>query len=199
MALQNTPPLTTERLRLRRFTEQDLPALYAIHRDPEVNTFLPWFPLTSMEEARAFYQQRYQEAYRAPVGYRYAICRREDDVPIGYIHVETTDGHDFGYGLARAFWGNGFVSEAGRAVLSQVKRDGLPFVTATHDVNNPKSGAVMRRLGMRYQYSYEEQWQPKDFRVTFRMYQLNLDPTWNQVYMGYWNGATVRCVEEGVM
>lgn len=27
---------------------------------------------------------------------------------------------------------------------------------------------------MSYQYSYEELWQPKNFPVTFRMYQLNL-------------------------
>ena len=51
----------------------------------------------------------------------------------------------------------------------------MPFVTATHDVNNPRSGAVMRRLGMRYCYSYREQWQPKDLSVVFRLYQLDLD------------------------
>ncbi len=33
----------------------------------------------------------------------------------------------------------------------------------------------MRNLGMVYQYSYEEQWQPKDIPVVFRMYQLNLN------------------------
>lgn len=31
----------------------------------------------------------------------------------------------------------------------------------------------MKQLGMKYQYSYEEQWQPKNLLVTFRMYQLN--------------------------
>ena len=29
------------------------------------------------------------------------------------------------------------------------------------------------KLGMSYQYSYEEQWQPKDIKVTFRLYRLN--------------------------
>ena len=33
----------------------------------------------------------------------------------------------------------------------------------------------MQRLGMRYEYTYEELWQPKNKRVFFRMYQLNLD------------------------
>ncbi len=40
----------------------------------------------------------------------------------------------------------------------------------------------MRNVGMKYQYSYEEQWQPKDLLVTFRMYQLNLDGNLERVY-----------------
>lgn len=59
--------------------------------------------------------------------------------------------------------------------IGYVEKDSIPYITATHDVNNTRSGEVMRKLGMKCQYSYEEQWQPKDFLVTFRMYQLNLD------------------------
>lgn len=33
----------------------------------------------------------------------------------------------------------------------------------------------MKKLGMVYQYSYEEQWQPKDIPVLFRLYQMDLD------------------------
>lgn len=43
--------LETERLILRKFTEDDIEALYRILKDKEVNTFLPWFPLESLEEA----------------------------------------------------------------------------------------------------------------------------------------------------
>ena len=37
----NTPLLYTERLILRRFTGEDLDALYRIYSDEEVNRFLP--------------------------------------------------------------------------------------------------------------------------------------------------------------
>ncbi|EEY35415.1 hypothetical protein HMPREF0554_1952, partial [Pseudoleptotrichia goodfellowii F0264] len=60
-----------------------------------------------------------------------------------------------------------------KAVIEQLKKDGIPYITATHDINNPRSGEVMKKLGMSYQYSYEEQWQPKDIKVTFRLYRLN--------------------------
>ena len=56
----NTPAIETERLILRKFTENDLEAFYQIYSDEEVNTFLPWFPLKSMEEARRFYENRYE-------------------------------------------------------------------------------------------------------------------------------------------
>ncbi|WP_418216695.1 GNAT family N-acetyltransferase, partial [Bilophila wadsworthia] len=65
------------------------------------------------------------------------------------------------YGLLKAFWRNGIVTEAANAVIHQVKKDGIPYITATHDIKNPRSGNVMKRLGMLYQYSYKEQWQPK--------------------------------------
>ena len=64
--------------------------------------------------------------------------------------------HDLGYGLREEFWHQGIVSEAGKAVVERVKQDGLPYITATYDKNNPRSTNVMQSLGMKYQYSYVE-------------------------------------------
>lgn len=193
----NTPRLETERLILRKFAADDIAALYRILGDREVNAFLPWFPLKSIEEARALFETRYAAAYEKERGYLYAVCLKEDDCPIGYVTAGTEGSYDLGYGLRKEFWGRGIVTEAGRAVIDQVRRDGLPFITATHDVNNPRSGAVMRRLGMTYRYSYEEQWQPKDILAVFRMYQLNFDGSCG-VFRQYWDNSAVRFVEKGV-
>ncbi len=53
----------------------------------------------------------------------------------------------------------------------------------------------MRNLGMVYQYSYAEQWQPKDIPVVFRMYQLNLNGSKARVYRKYWDTSAVQFVE----
>lgn len=195
---QNTPTLETERLRLRRFRSDDLDALLAIYGDEEANVFLPWYPVRSKEEARALFKERYARVYREPRGYAWAICLKSDDAPIGYVKVETDESHDLGYGLRKEFWHRGIATEAARAVLERLRMDGVPFVTATHDVNNPNSGRVMKNLGMRYRYSYEEQWQPKDVLVTFRLYQLNLDGDEARTFDKYWNASAVRFVEEGL-
>ena len=181
----NTPTLETKRLILRKFTENDIEALFLILKDKEVNTFLPWYPMKNLEQAKKFYEERYTFTYLKPQGYAYAICLKSDNFPIGYIKVDMEEPHDFGYGLRKEFWHQGIVSEAAKAVVEQVKKDGLPYITATHDVNNPRSGNVMKKVGMKYCYSYEELWQPKGFFVTFRMYQLNFDGHDDFVYKKY--------------
>lgn len=191
----NTPTFTTERLILRKFTEQDIDALYEILADEEVNRFLPWFPLKDKEEARRFFEERFAAIYEEPQGYAYAICLKEDNLPIGYIQVDRKEPHDFGYGLRKEFWHRGITTEAAHALIGQVRKDGLPYITATHDRNNPRSGAVMQKVGMKYCYSYEEQWQPKDFPVVFRLYQLNFDRCDEWVYPKYWDESTVHFIE----
>ena len=123
----NTPTLETERLKLRKFTENDMDALYRICSDEEVNRFLPWFPLKSIEEARVFFAERYASKYAQPQAYAYAVCLKEDDVPIGYINVDMEEPHDLGYGLQKEFWHQGIMTEACRAVIAQVKKTGFPI------------------------------------------------------------------------
>ena len=191
----NTPTLETERLILWKFIENDIEAMYRIYSDKEVNKFLPWFPLESLEETRLFFKERYASKYAQPQAYAYAVCLKKDNIPIGYINVDMEEHHDFGYGLRKEFWHQGIITEAGKAVVAQVKKDGIPYITATHDRNNPRSGNVMKNIGMKYQYSYEEQWQPKDILVTFRMYQLIFDEQKDRVYMKYWNNSNVHFIE----
>ena len=192
----NTPILETERLILRKFTEADMEALFLILKDEEVNRFLPWYPVKTMAETKTFYKERYAEKYKQHQAYAYAICLKNENFPIGYMNVEMEEHHDFGYGLRKEFWHQGIVPEAGKAVIEQVKKDGLPYITATHDKNNPRSGNVMKKLGMKYCYSYEEQWQPKDILVIFRMYQLNFYGTVDFVYKKYWDHSEHHVIEE---
>ena len=191
----NTPMLETARLILRKFAEEDLEALFLILKDEQVNTFLPWYPMKDLEETKKFYEERYAAKYGQPQAYAYAICLKSGNYPIGYINVDMEEHHDFGYGLRKEFWHRGIATEAGKAVIEQVRKDGLPYITATHDINNPRSGSVMQACGMTYCYSFEEQWQPKDFPVIFRMYQLNFCNNQDFVYMKYWNISSNRFVE----
>ena len=71
--------LQTERLILRTFKETDLEALYRIYSDIEANTFLPWFPWKTMEDAKAFYRDQFEGRCAQERSYHYAICLKKDN------------------------------------------------------------------------------------------------------------------------
>ena len=88
--------------------------------------------------------------------------------------------------------------EAAKAVLAQMKRDGMTYARATHDEKNPASGRVMEKIGMKYRYSYREQWQPKNIPVIFRIYQINLDGRDDRVYRAYWERYPEHFISERI-
>lgn len=192
---ENTPLIKTNRLLLRKFTKLDAPAMLSLLKDKEVNTFLPWFPLETLNDTEKHLQENYLEKYNLDAAYHYAICLSSNNIPIGYVNVSDNNSHDLGYGLRKEYWHRGIATEACKAVTARLKGSGLPYITATHDIHNPHSGGVMLNLGMTYRYTYQELCQPKNALVTFRMYQLDLDHIHAGTYWQYWNQNPVHFVE----
>lgn len=71
-----------------------------------------------------------------------SVAHRKNDM--NYLH-DIGGENDLGYALAKQYWRQGYASEACRAVVAQLREDGLPYITATRDVNNPRSGEVMKK------------------------------------------------------
>ena len=78
--------------------------------------------MQSIKETTTFFERRYRESYVQPSGYQYALCLKSDNIPIGYFNAGTDKSHDLGYGLLKEFWHRGIVTEAGKAVVKQLKR-----------------------------------------------------------------------------
>lgn len=196
MYYENTPRLETERLILRKFTDHDVDDMLLLYGDEEVNKFLPWFPLKTRDDVLSYLHSSIYPVYDKDIAYSYAIAQKSDDRIIGYVHVnDIGDSNDIGYALRKEYWHKGITSEACAAVVDRLRKAGFPYITATHDINNPYSGEVMKKIGMMYRYSYEELWQPKGIYVTSRMYQLNLDENSERVYQKYWDKYDVHYIE----
>ena len=73
------------------------------------------FEETDMDESEDFFEKRLKGKK-----YCFAICLKDDDYPIGYVHVEDDDSHDFGYALRKEYWHKGIVSEASTAVIESM-------------------------------------------------------------------------------
>lgn len=143
----------TERLRLRPFTRDDLPALAPICADPEVMRHTlagPW----SDERTLRFLEQRCI-AGQAADGYSpWAVVRREDERLLGFCGllpqvVEGLEELEIGYRLARDAWGRGYATEA--AVASRdFARDVLlrQRVISLIQPANVASARVAEKVGM---------------------------------------------------
>ena len=118
----NTPKLETNRLILRKFNEHDLKAFYDIFSDKEVNLYLPWFPVKNLKEAKRLLSRKIRFYLSKEQRYAYAICLKENNLPIDYVNIDLDDSHDLGYGLKKEYWHQGIVSEAVEAVIQQAKR-----------------------------------------------------------------------------
>lgn len=68
---------------------------------------------------------------------------------IGYGPRGRADELELGYWVARRYWGLGIATEAGRAVMAMARASGVRRLQAGHFVDNPASGAVLRKLGFR--------------------------------------------------
>lgn len=177
LRLESTPPLETERLILRKFTFDDIDDMYAIYSDERVNKFLPWFPFSSKSETEKYLRENIIPQYENQFSCRYCVELKETGKVIGYVSLGCIDlknrSGDLGYGLMKEYWNRGIITEASKEILKWLKDCGFRCITATHDVNNPASGEVMKKLGMKYRCSYDEMWQPKNFKVTFNLYRID--------------------------
>ena len=151
-----TRTLETERLILRRFSPRDAEDMYRNWAsDPEVTRFLTWPCHTSPEGTRALLEQ-WAEKYADGTYFNWAIEYRQSRQAIGSIAVgkfnEEIGSAELGYCIGREYWGQGIMPEALTAVMHFLFEDaGFNRISACHDVNNPRSGRVMEKAGMRYE------------------------------------------------
>jgi len=136
----------TERLLLRPGWAEDAAALARAIDSEEVIRNLavvPWpYRLADAEEFLALPCE--------PKRPRFLITRRADGALIGGIGLHGKHEAELGYWIAPDFWGQGYATEAGRAVVALADNSlRLPRVTAGHALDNPNSGKVLAKLGFR--------------------------------------------------
>lgn len=146
--------LATPRLVLAPWTEQDLAPFAALNADPEV---MRYFPKTmSTEESDALVDRL--RGMWTEHGYGFsAVRRREDDAFIGMVGIQKVlnpaypfaPAVEVGWRLAKAYWRQGYASEAARAALAHgFDVLGLAEIVAFTAASNLPSQAVMASLGM---------------------------------------------------
>lgn len=151
-----TNTMETSRLILRPFGMEDAQAMYDNWaKDPEVTKYLSWPCYQSIEDAHKILNV-WLEGYQKPDFYQWAIELKELGQPIGSISVVNSDDRvemaEIGYCIGKRWWGQGIMTEALNAVMDYLfDAVGMHRIEAGHDPNNPASGAVIRKCGMKYE------------------------------------------------
>ena len=150
----------------------DLEELHSIlYADPEVAPSFAGKVYTAEETAQRIREKVWLNQHSGEQGWGYwSIVRREDDQLIGLVILGNPERiywstnlpnsypevpyvplfTEIGYALGRRYWGNGYATEAARAVLEYAFRDlrvarfEIPWYQGPH---NPRSFDVYRRLG----------------------------------------------------
>jgi RimJ/RimL family protein N-acetyltransferase len=140
--------LYTDSLILRPFRANDAEAMYRNWTyDPRVAKYCRWFPHKSLEETQAYLQICLNAEYC------WAITLKENDEPIGVIDlvgINSVGVPEIGYVLMHDKWGQGIMTEAVKAVVEELFKNGYKKVGACHNIDNPASGRVMEKAGMKY-------------------------------------------------
>jgi RimJ/RimL family protein N-acetyltransferase len=147
-------PLETERLVIRAFEEPDRPLFHEINSDEKVMEFYPY------RRTRAQSDDLFAKGKLglAETGYGYtAVEIKATDECIGYCclafpNFETifpAETVEIGWRTSVRYWGNGYTTEAAKALLSDgFTRRGLDEIVSFAVPSNLRSLAVMRRIGM---------------------------------------------------
>ena len=151
-----TVTLETERLILRQYMLEDAEAMFRNWvNDPAVTRFLTWQPHGSIDVTRKISLSDISK-YEDLSHYQWAVVLKSLNEPIGGINVvkidETCNGFGIAYRIGKAWWHQGFGSEALSSVIKFLfEQVGANRIDAMYDTRNPNSGAVMRKCGMSYE------------------------------------------------
>ncbi|MEV5964444.1 GNAT family N-acetyltransferase [Kribbella sp. NPDC051952] len=150
--------METERLRLGRFTAEDVDLLVELDSDPEVMRFLTGQP-TSRAEIEGVVLPEILAVYAEHP--ELGTFKAEDETGfVGWFGMQPTKDPatvDLGYRLKRTAWGNGYATEGTVALIEEAFTElGMEWVVADTMAVNHRSRAVMRRSGLRFARLYHE-------------------------------------------
>ena len=157
---KGTQTIETSRLILRRAVREDAESMFCNWAsDPEVTKYLTW---PTYEKVETAYQilDLWASEYEKSDYYQWMIVLKELGEPIGSISVvrqnDRVEEAEIGYCIGSRWWHRGIVSEALAAVIEYLFTEvGMNRVAARHDPNNPHSGGVMRKCGMKYEGTHQ--------------------------------------------
>lgn len=172
------PVIETERLILRPLTSEDAEAVFQWTGDERVTEYMNYSTYSSAEQVREWLENGSEGIW--------GFVRKSDGLLIGSGDIrlskspeEAENGFwEFGYCFRFDCWNKGYCTEATKAMIKYAHEMGAEKFMAQHAVDNPASGRVMEKCGLKFSDfgSYSKQDGSREFR--------------SKVYRGIWEDMT---------
>ena len=146
--------LTTDRLTLRPWRESDLSDFYEYASVDGVGQMAGWNPHRNAEESKMILSRF--------IGGKHVFALEHQGKVIGslgieeyseknYPELDSLQGREIGYVLSKAYWGQGLMPEAVKAVIDWLfGEEKLDFIMVGHFDWNEQSRRVVEKCGFHY-------------------------------------------------
>ncbi|NRD74945.1 GNAT family N-acetyltransferase [Shewanella sp. VB17] len=141
----------TERLILRRFTAEDKQAIFLLNSIPEILTYIPGEPMSSVKQAEDILNELIFPHYEQFGFGRWAVEHKMDNKVIGFcgpIFVQEFNEVELGYRYLPEYWGKGIGFEAANASLAEMPSLSINNIIALILLGNKGSEALAKKIGM---------------------------------------------------
>ncbi|GHV72422.1 GNAT family acetyltransferase [Spirochaetia bacterium] len=151
-----TRTLETERLILRKFSLNDAEHMYKNWaNDNDVTKFLTWKTHENVNVSKSVLEEWTSKYYNEDF-YNWAIVLKSINEPVGSIGVVKQNDEikmvHIGYCTGKKWWNKGITSEALAVLIKYFFEEiGINRIESRHDPNNPNSGKVMKKCGLKYE------------------------------------------------
>lgn len=165
--------IETERLILRPLAPEDADDVFEWVSDPVVNKYMPYSLYRDVSEARAWISSLKDEDDN-----NFGFCLKSTEKVIGSGSVtfdESRNAYEIGYNLNRKYWGNGYATEAAKAMIQWAYSNlGARDFCANYATANAGSGNVLSKCGFQFErYGHYSRFDGSEtFNATFCVMHL---------------------------
>lgn len=169
--------IETERLILRPWQETEADTLFKYASDPDIGPIAGWSPHTSVENSLEIIRT----VFSAPE--TYAVVLKDSGEPVGACGIMFAEclhsaamkpgEAEIGYWIGKPYWGQGFIPEAVKALLSRCFNElDLDAVWCGYYEGNSKSKRVCEKSGFKYHHTDSDVLSPLGDKRTEHFYLM---------------------------
>ena len=148
--------IDTPRLHLRPWDDKDAPELYELARDPRIGMLCGWKPYERIDDAHS----ALSTFLAAPDSYAVTLASTGEIAGSIALRIDTGSPEatvaDIGYWIGAPYWGNGYATEAGNAIIDRARELGVQMIVLKYFDGNDASRRVSEKLGFAWQSREED-------------------------------------------